>query len=371
VTLDERRRTSLETIERQILSVRPDHAALTADGLDRLRAMVTAHADAVHLGRIEAPASRGHAERSAKAVSDHLVAAICPVLLARFCALLPIVGGETPGRSTDEASATDYADAIATVFSWESVAGPDTRLRAAIQDRLAAITRTCRLRIEQHLRVGSDQDFPDVRLLARDILRVEAVEWAVSVAGGASRAADLRHLAHHAARQAVQWAGRVFDRFKMAPDEFTHFDAVATLSAVDDLLVVILRVLESDRDDRLAGSHPFVLTLGEQALQDFVDGLERMTGRYLDIAEANLLADGAAGAFVLSVLQLLRRVLRLEHALLVSVDIMEVRLNHEATLKRLVALRDWLRASLAQPGAPKGHAVRLAEIEAALADIGA
>jgi len=361
----------MQAIERQILSIGPDRSTLTADAVDRLRDMVTAHADAVQLARGEAPAARIHADRSAAAVAGHLTATVCPLVLARFRALLPIVGGDAPGRSPGEASAADYAEAIACLFAWETAVGPDTRLRAAIQDRMSAVTRACRARIEQHMRVDGEDDFPDVRLLARDILRVEAVEWAVTLAGGASRAADLRHLAHGAARRAVQWAGRVFERFKAKPDEFTHYDAVATLSAVDDLLVVILRVLESDRDDRLAGSHPFVLTLGEQALQDFVDGLEHMTRRYLEIAEANLLSEGPAGAFTLSVLQLLRRVLRLGHALLGSVDIQEVRLNHDATVKRMVALRDWLRASVEQPGTPADHAVRLAEIEGALADIGA
>ncbi len=371
MTLDERKRTSLEAIERQILSIGPDRSTLAADKVDRLRDMVAAHADAVQLARLEAPALRAVAGRSAAAVAEHLAATVCPLVLARFCALLPIVAGDAPGRASGEASASDYADVIAGLFAWETAVGPDTRLRAAIQDGMSAVTRACRTRIERHLRVDSEDDFPDVRLLARDILRVEAVEWAVTVAGGASRAAELRQLAHGAARRAVQWAGRVFERFKAKPDEFTHFDAVATLSAVDDLLVVILRVLESDRDDRLAGSHPFVLTLGEQALQDFVDGLEHMTRRYLEIAEANLLSEGPAGAFTLSVLQLLRRVLRLGHALLGSVDILEIRLNQDATVKRMVALRDWLRASVEQPGTPKDHVARLAEIEAALADIGA
>src|SRR3546814_14037398 len=86
-------------------------------------------------------------------------------------------------------------------------------------------------------------------------------------------------------------------------------------SAVDDLLVVILRVMESDRDARQAGSHPFVLTLGEQALQDFVNGLQHMTNRYLDIVDRHLVGDGAAGSFAMSVLQVLRRILRLGHAL--------------------------------------------------------
>ncbi|HEY9566722.1 MAG TPA: hypothetical protein VIR38_01425, partial [Thalassobaculum sp.] len=159
--------------------------------------------------------------------------------------------------------------------------------------------------------------------------------------------------------------------FKAGPTEFSHFDVVATVSAVDDLLVVILRVMESDRDARQAGSHPFVLTLGEQALQDFVNGLQHMTNRYLDIVDRHLVGDGAAGSFAMSVLQVLRRILRLGHALAPFVMMTEFRPNHAATLRRMVVMRDRLKASLRRTGAPREHAERLAVIEAALADVGA
>jgi len=236
---------------------------------------------------------------------------------------------------------------------------------------MTRITRTCRDRIESHTRLSTDADIPDVRLLARDILRIEAVEWAVEIAGGPGQSEALRLLAHRAARQAVIWAGTVFRRFKAGPDEFSHFDAVATLSAVDDLLVVILRVIESDRDDRKAGSHPFVLTLGEQAIQEFVDGLKHMTNRYLEMAEQNLILGGAPGAFVRSILLVLQRILRLGHALLPSVDVMQIRLNHEATLVRMVAMRAKLRSAQTMPGASRDLQTRLSVLEDALAEVGA
>lgn len=365
-----RRQASLETIERQIIQTFNGQAALAAGEPDQLRAMLQAHGDELRAARADSLAMREAAEQSAATVATHLAEVIGTMLLARLSAALPVSDDPEAVRSAGEASAVDYAEATAAVFAWEAAVGSHTRLRGMIQSRLNAITRACRTRIETHLRVRSDDDFPDVRLLARDILRIEAVEWVVGIAGGPAQARELRQLAHHAARQAVQWAGRVFERFQAEPDEFSHFDAVATLSAVDDLLVVILRVLESDQDDRRAGSHPFVLTLGEQALQDFANGLEHMSRRYLEIAEAHLLAEGAAGAFVLSVLQLLQRILRLGHALLLSVDVMEIHLNHAATRRRTAALRATLQKALAKPGASKDYPARLAVLDNALASSG-
>ena len=370
MTNGERAQTSIEAVERQILASCSGQATVSAAGIVHLQSLLSSHADQLRSAKAGDSTLRAAASRSSAVVAAHLADMVCPILLSRFADLLPISDGTGAGRAEDEAVAADYADVIATVFAWESAVGPDSRLRGAIQSRLATVTRACRNRIDSHLDVRSEDDFPDVRLLARDILRVEAVEWAVSIAGGPGQAAELRHLAHHAARQAIQWAGRVFERFKADPDEFTHFDAVATLSAVDDLLVVILRVLESDRDDREAGSHPFVLTLGEQALQDFGSGLEHMTRRYLAIVDAHLLAEGSSGEFVLSVLQLLQRVLRLGHALLRSVDVLEIRLNHDAARRRMTGFRSVLRKAAAAADAPREFAVRLKVLEAALAEIG-
>lgn len=371
MTDGDRKRAAMEAIERQILTVGRGSATLPADKLEQLVAMLDVHAGELRSARSGSLDMRSLAARSTRAVAEHLGAYACPLCLSRFGALLPIsddIGG--PARRPGEATATDYAEAIAAMFRWEAGAGQETRLRAAIQKRMAGVVRTCRSRIEERMQVGADSDIPDVRLLARDILRIEAVEWAVGVAGGAGQAEPLRQLAHHAARKAVQWAGKVFERFKEGPTEFSHFDAVATLSAVDDLLVVILRVMESDRDAREAGSHPFVLTLGEQALQDFVNGLQHMTSRYLDIADQHLVSGGAAGSFVLSVLQVLQRILRLGHALAPSVDMLEIRLNHESTLVRMVAMRAKLRSSLKMPGASRDYEARLAVLDTALADVG-
>ncbi|MEQ8813245.1 MAG: hypothetical protein RLO51_07630 [Thalassobaculum sp.] len=371
MTNGERAQASIEAVEQQILASCRGQPTISAAGIVHLRSMLTGHADEIRSAKAGDSTLRAAASRSSAAVAAHLADIVCPILLSRFATLLPISDGIGIPRAADEAAAADYADALASVFAWEGAVGPDSRLRGAIQGRLSSVTRSCRARIESHLDVTSDDDFPDVRLLARDILRIEAVEWAVEIAGGPSHAAELRHLAHHAARQAIQWSGRVFERFRAGPDEFTHFDAVATLSAVDDLLVVILRVLESDRDDRAAGSHPFVLTLGEQALQDFGSGLEQMTRRYLAIVDVHLLADGPSGDFVLSVLQLLQRVLRLGHALLRSVDVLEIHLNHVSAQQRMTAFRAVLRKATAGAGAPREYTARLTVLEAALAEVGA
>ena len=366
-----RAQAAIETLNRQILSVGEGAAPLTPDGLDRLRVLLEVHASELRSARAGSMALRGIAARSTAAVAAHLVNGPGPLALSRLAALLQISDDEGADRGPDEATATDYAHGVAAMAGWEASVGPDSRLRGTIQKAMAAITRTCRDRIDSHMQPNTDDDIPDVRLLARDILRIEAVEWAVEIAGCRGQAEGLRVLAHRAARQSVVWAGTVFRRFKAGPDEFSHFDAVATLSAVDDLLVVILRVLDSDRDDRKAGSHPFVLTLGEQAIQDFVDGLQHMTNRYLEMAEQNLLVGGAPGAFVRSVLLVLQRVLRLGHALLQSVNIMEIRANHEATLVRVVAMRAKLRAAQTMPGASRDLQTRLAVIEDALAEVGA
>jgi hypothetical protein len=372
VTNADRRRTTLEALERQILSVNQDLARMSGSTLSGFATALEVHAREVRARLSGTLAVRGAASGSAAAIAEHALARACPVILTRFAALLPITADDHPAtRDANEATAVEYAEAIAAMAGWEAAVGPDTRLRTAIQHRLSTIAQTCRSCIEGHLHAGSDTDIPDVRQLAVDILRVEAVEWVIEIAGGSSHSEQIRLLTHRAARQSVVWAGVVFERFKIRPDEMSHFDAVATLSAVDDLLVVILRVLQSDRDERRSGSHPFVLTIGEQAMQDFVNGLRHMTGRYLDIAEQHLLSAGAAGDFAQSVLRVLHRVLLFGHALLASVELVDIRLNHETALTRMVGMRAKLQASLDMPGASERYLTRLQVLDVALRDVGA
>ena len=370
MTNEERDRATVATIERQILSYGLEKNTLTGDDLDHLKALLDAHGTALRRAKAGPPSMRVIAEQSAGVVAAVLTSEVGRVILQRFAALMPIAGTDGSHRSAGEANTTEYAEAVAALFAWEAAVGPDARMRASIRTCLAAIVETCRSRIDGYLQVRDDEDVPDVRLLARDILRLEAIEWAIAIAGGAGQAEGVRALAHRAARQAVTWAGKVFERFRARPDELSHFDAIATLSAVDDLLVVILRVLDGERDDRRAGSNPFVLNLGEQALRDFAVGLEHMTGRYLGIAERHLLASGTTGDFVLSVLSVLQRILHLGQALMPSVDLPGVRSNHEMILRRMVAMRTALRASLEIAGAPVAHRARLAVLNAALVDIG-
>ena len=72
-----------------------------------------------------------------------------------------------------------------------------------------------------------------------------------------------------------------------------------------------------------------------------------------------------------SILLVLQRILRLGHALLPSVDVMQIRLNHEATLVRMVAMRAKLRSAQTMPGASRDLQTRLSVLEDALAEVGA
>lgn len=370
VAKSERTKASIDSIDRQILTIGAGTGTLSESSLRRLCAMLRVHSSAIREARSDLLTIRGPVWRSMEGVSKHLAICLCPLVLDRFGAMLPMADRSQATRADGEASVIDYAEAIAMVFAWEATVGKHVVLRAEIKKRLAEIAAARVARVEELLRLGSDADIPDFRLLGREILRAEVAEWALTQAGAPELSAAVLQRANRVARHAVTWAARVFERFRSSPDELSHFDAVATLTAVDELLVVILRVQEGDRLEREAGSHPFVLTIGEQALQEFVTGLARMTGRYLQIAEQNLLADGAAGAFVVSVLRVLDRVLRVGHLLLPVVEGLAVHLDHRGTVQRMAAMRGRLRQAAAGPKALPDHGRRLEILETALAAVG-
>lgn len=370
-TRADRTRASIDSIDRQILRIGAERAWLSGEDVAQLLAMLGVHAAAVRNARSEALTIRGPVWRSMEAVSKHLVERLGPLVLDRFEALLPSGDKGRGNRQAGEASVIDYAETVAAAFAWETNVGKHVLVRAAIKTRLARVAAACVARIERHLGFENDTDIPDFRPLGREILRAEVAEWAFRLAGAPEHSETIVQRASRVARQSVTWAARVFERFRTDPDELSHFDAVATVAAVDDLLLVILHVHESDQAERDAGSHPFVLTIGEQALRDFVTGLSHMTARYLQIAEQNLLEGGAPGAFVMSVLQVLERILRVESVLGPVVGPLGIELDHEATVKRMLAMRRKLLAVIDTPRANREHAARLAAIDRALPAVGA
>ncbi|GHD49085.1 hypothetical protein GCM10017083_20940 [Thalassobaculum fulvum] len=369
-TRADRTRASIDAIDRQILRIGAERAWLSGDDVARLSAMLGVHSAAVRNARSDMLTIRGPIWRSMEAVSKHLVDRLCPLVLDRFDALLPAGDKHHGHRQPGETSVIDYAETVAAVFAWETSVGKHVLLRAAIKKRLARVAAACVVRIESHLGFENDADIPDFRRLGREILRAEVAEWAFRLAGAPEHSEAIALRAGRVARQSVTWAARVFERFRRDPDELSHFDAVATVAAVDELLLVILHVHESDQVEREAGSHPFVLTIGEQALQDFVAGLSHMTARYLQIAEQNLLEGGAPGAFVMSVLQVLERVLRVERVLQPVLATLGIELDHAATVKRMLAMRSRLLAVLGTPRASRDHAARLEAIDRALPVVG-
>ncbi|MEQ8396959.1 hypothetical protein [Thalassobaculum sp.] len=357
----------MDAIDRRILSIGQGAEALPTVSLGQMITMLGAHGRAVRDARADQLMIRGPVWQSVETISRHLQTCFCPLVLDRFDRLLPTSDLTFARRGADEASLIDYAEAVAAVSAWEMAVGKHALLRAEIRKRLLSVSTACLARIDAHLSIADEADIPDFRQLAREILRAEVAEWVFSLAGAPEHSTKILQRASRAARQSVAWAGRVFERFRAEPDEFSHFDAVATLAAVDELLVVILRVHDSDRMERASGSHPFVLTIGEQALQEFVTGLEHMTARYLEIAEDHLLAGGAAGAFVLSVLQVLQRIVRLDHVLLPVVSTLGVKLSHQATVLRMQEMQGRLQASLGTHNAPPDAMKRLGILDTALA----
>jgi hypothetical protein len=365
----DRTRASMDAIDRRILSIGQGGGALPTVSVNQMIAMLDTHGRAVRDARADHLTIRGPIWQSVETISRHLQTCFCPLVLERFDRLLPTSDRTFAQRDADEASLIDYAEAVAAVYAWEAAVGKHVLLRSEIRKRLQSVSAACLARIDAHLSIADEADIPDFRQLAREILRAEVAEWVLSLAGAPEHSTKILQRASRAARQSVAWAGRVFERFRTDPDEFSHFDAVATLAAVDELLVVILRVHDSDRMERASGSHPFVLTIGEQALQEFVTGLEHMTARYLEIAEDHLLASGAAGAFVLSVLQVLQRILRLDHVLLPVVSVVGIEMSHRATVARMAEMRAKLQASLGTHKAPPDALKRLGILDTALSSV--
>ncbi|RJF82259.1 hypothetical protein D3877_19640 [Azospirillum cavernae] len=209
----------------------------------------------------------------------HLLAQYGPALealaAAALCRHLRAVIADPAVGAPD---AVTTAEALAALLARHGDAR--TPLRARVDEVVSALVDSARQSTD-HLRVLLDTpDGPDLRSIAFDLLRIEAVRWVLEILGHQSGLASLSEHARRLSRLTLMRSAETIRAFISKPDLLTLYDNVAVVSQTDHLLTVALRLLDALRDgeeERTA----FVIAEDEAALRAF--------GKTLN-ALANLLA---------------------------------------------------------------------------------
>lgn len=206
-------------------------------------------------------------------------------------------------------------------------------------------------------------DFPDLSALSYNLLRLEGLRWVVETLGDRRLAEELAYRSRRVARVALRQATATVDAFLTGRDLLTLYDNASVVAQVDNLLVVVLRLLDAlaaEEEERTA----FVETADQQAFDAFARALGQLSETLLTMLEKAAARPERGGTFFRSLVRQAGCVQRLCAALRAPLRPARVEAIQDGLESRLAALEPTVAAALARAEAENSPALPAARVQA-------
>ncbi|MBI1209149.1 MAG: hypothetical protein GC191_17895 [Azospirillum sp.] len=207
------------------------------------------------------------------ALTGHLLPALRDEILARVNRQSP--DGSTQGEA-DRASVIDVIEAFRSLTEWLAQDKGFQRARVLLRETgagLAAAVETATAGLPAEIEAG---DLPHLGALSLALLRLDMIQWMLELLGETRPMAAVGRRAREIARITLDRAASTLEKFLGDRDLMNMFDAVAVISQVDDLIVVVQRVIDGRAEPGDEPTH-FVVPIDEQVLIRFADALWLMS----------------------------------------------------------------------------------------------
>jgi hypothetical protein len=205
--------------------------------------------------------------------------------------ILPVIEQRLPRRDVTggPANLLDLVELLNALATWEarSESGFEIqRFRQRLADQLFTDMQQQTAAFIQRLDKADYAEMPQAGAL---ILQLDATTWLLEGLGQGQKMAELQAASARLARSIVRSVSRTIHGFLSDSDMVRHFDVSAVLLYVEDLIVAMLRVQESTKEEKNKGAaHPFILSLGEQiAIANLAD-LGALLSYYLRALERGI-----------------------------------------------------------------------------------
>ncbi len=179
-------------------------------------------------------------------------------------------------KGTAQPNLVDTAEALRHLADWCTAGEMYHRARhhvAAAAGHVVDQAEALTMGVVEYL--NPEAEFPDLALVSHGLLRLDSMKWVLESLGHPLSLARVTGFGRALARQTLNAATATIERFLADPNLLTLFDNVGVISQVDNLLLVVARVMEAQEDVR-AGTQPEFVSIDGHALSHFMRGLERL-----------------------------------------------------------------------------------------------
>ena len=208
-------------------------------------------------------------------------------------------GTGLPASRMGRMSAVDAGETLSAIARWERLAF-STALTAQRQQEVARLLYS---RIAADAASVSEKlDMPDQAELGKAallIFRIETPGLVLDSLGQPQMVVELKRISRRIARLAMRSVSRTIRQYLASREMVAHFDVSSILSEIDDLLLILLRILEGENEELKEGAgHPFIVSLGQDTLDVFMADAEALLDHYMMIAQRALTNESVSSAVV-------------------------------------------------------------------------
>lgn len=211
-------------------------------------------------------------DEALRVVSERIVPRLIHLLLVRT----PVPGGPTVvGR---DPTALDLAEIYPVLTAWLIRRDPRHAAVSRLQRGLYPLIDQTRAYVEAAEAAMEGPDYPDLKAIANNLLRLDVLAWVFVTAGFPREVVEVQAKTRRLARSAMRRATVVMNRCAATFGLVDRINLAGTISEIDDLVLVFQRVRQAEREEMPDGEEAFVQSLGAEVIAEFtkaVTGLSR------------------------------------------------------------------------------------------------
>lgn len=262
----------------------------TGDGryVDALRSGFERHAEIAVASQAALGDARREASREILALEEALRDVIAPGLLSLLRAANPFAietNAADHRKAVRSISLTDATSVLAAALAWERRMGAGSvasRTAGLFADDCVKIADARATALEEGFRAGHP---PNFSAAAIDVLRLDALVWSLEMLGRMVAVGEIRRHARRCARVCMEAAVDLLAR-RRTDGPGAPGDQEVDL---DDILVIALRVIESDAEEVEEGRDAFIRTVGWDTVDAFGQLAEHLIVDHLEAVRGGIL----------------------------------------------------------------------------------
>lgn len=125
-------------------------------------------------------------------------------------------------------------------------------------------------------------DFPDLKDIANNLLRLDVLSWVLITSGFPREVVEVQTKTRKLARASMRRATYIMNRCAATFALIDRINLAGTIAEIDDLVLIFQRVRQGEREEMPDGEENFVQSLGAEVIAEFTKAVTELSRSIMD-----------------------------------------------------------------------------------------